>query len=236
LSDSPPGSPRRRIKITERLFTRRIGCLLLLLLVVITVGFAFYWDKVDWAKVAAWCKANADYASVLGLLVSVVGFALTILTMLETQQISREAQERIEQAAQGAEEAVRRAEGETQRMVDGIATQLRSADFAALGSWLRDLRQAAFDTQWHRAVYRAQECQWLATRLAQDNRLVQNETTELNNGTTHLYEVQRFIENNRMGGQEGGLTRAHIEAIDTLIQLLRRIEGRLLQQAMGGSI
>src|SRR5262249_4419772 len=151
------GRDRMNARMTERLFSRRP--LTVALIALIVVGGLAVWNRLT---VAGWFDSAANMASVLGLLVSVVGFALTILTMLDTQQITREAERRIEAAARHAQEAVERAQQETRQAVERIAAQLRSADCAALGRWVRDLRQAAFDAQWPRALYRAQECQWLA--------------------------------------------------------------------------
>ena len=126
--------------ITERLFAWKVVGPVLLTLVVTTI--VALWNR---EQVATWCKSFADVATVLGLLVSVIGFVLTILTMLDTQQ----------------------------------------------------------------------------------------ETVELQAAAERLLEIQRFIENNRMQGQPGGLDKSRIGYLDDVIRLLEAIEGRLLHQAMG---
>jgi hypothetical protein len=213
--------------ITERLFTRRplTGALLTL----IVVGALALWYR---QRVAEWCDWAANVATVLGLLVSIVGFALTILTMLATQQISREAQRRIEEAARHAEEAVERAQQETRQVVERIASQHRSADRAALGRLVQDLRQAAVNAQWERAAFRAQDCHWLALRLSCDLALHAEERSELQNSAKNLIELQRFIEKNRLPGSPRGLNTSQLGYLDAVIRLLGTLEGRLLHEAM----
>ncbi|MCI0457411.1 MAG: hypothetical protein L0Z62_10620 [Gemmataceae bacterium] len=72
----------------------------------------------------------------------------------------------------------------------------------------------------------------MAHRLSYDQRLLQQETVELQAGAEWLLDIQRFIEKNRMQGQPGGLNSTQIGYLDELIQLLQAIEGRLLHQAM----
>ena len=214
--------------MSERLFTR--GPLSAAVIVLLVTGGLALWHR---DKVAEWSDWAANVATVLGLLVSMIGFALTILTMLDTQQISREAQRRIEEAGRHTQEAVERAQQETRQAIQSIGVQLRSADCGALGRWVRDLRQAAFDAQWHRALYRAQEGQWLALRLSHDKSLLREEIEELRAAAERLLEIQRFIEKNRLPDQPGGLNSAQIGHLDNFIRLPGIIEGRLLHQSMG---
>src|SRR5205823_10429465 len=76
---------------------------IILLAAVAIAGMAIYF----WPDLYAAFGWFGNVASVLGLLVSVVGFILTIWTVLETKRISQDAQERIQQAFNEAQQETR---------------------------------------------------------------------------------------------------------------------------------
>jgi hypothetical protein len=79
-----------------------------------------------------------NIASIVGLAVSVLGFVITIWTVLDTR-------EQIKDAGQRAEQAIAKASEEARKAVRGIAAQFRAADCAILRTGVEDLRQAAQD-------------------------------------------------------------------------------------------
>jgi hypothetical protein len=117
-------------------------------------GWLFSWKAVALGAVillAAVAVAVAfregplgNVASIVGLAVSVLGFVVTIWTIRDARQQIQEAAERA--VAQGREE--------TCRVMERIAAHLFAADCAALRSGIEDLRQAALDRQWARAIFR----------------------------------------------------------------------------------
>src|SRR5205807_4300713 len=78
----------------------------------------------------------ANVASIVGLAVSVLGFVVTIWTVLDARRQIKDASDR-------AEQAIVLASDETRRAVEGIAALLTAADCAALRHGVEDLRQAA---------------------------------------------------------------------------------------------
>jgi hypothetical protein len=160
-----------------------------------------------------------NIASIVGFAVSILGFVVTIWTVLDARQQIKEAGDRAENAITQAIEATRRAVG-------GIAAQLRAADCAILRSGIEDLRQAAQDTKWPRAIYRCQECRLVAYRLANDQHLTVEEASALRGAADDLQLILRFIEKNRLSGQTGLLKDSHLQSLDDMIGLLARIQAR----------
>jgi hypothetical protein len=160
-----------------------------------------------------------NVASIVGLAVSVLGFVVTIWTVLD-------ARHQIKDASNRAEEAIAEATEETQRAVRGLASQLRAADCAVLRGGVEDLRQAAQDMKWARAVYRCQECRPIAFRLAHDEHLTGEERGALYAAADDLLLILRFIEKNRMEGQPGLLRESHVQGLDRVIGLLAQIQAR----------
>jgi type VI protein secretion system component VasK len=73
----------------------------------------------------------ANFASIWGLCVSLIGFGLTIYTLIETQRVAREAQQeiqtatieaqqKIQEAARQAQEAVTQAQEQTRQMLERV--------------------------------------------------------------------------------------------------------------------
>src|SRR5262249_54122681 len=160
-----------------------------------------------------------NIASIVGLAVSVLGFVVTIWTVLDARQ-------QIKDAGDRAANAVAQASEEARRAIGGIAAQLRAADCAVLRSGVEDLRQAAQDTKWTRAVYRCQECRLVAYRLAHDQHLAGPEASALRQAADDLQLILRFIEKNRLAGQAGLLQERHVQALDDMIGLLAQIQAR----------
>jgi hypothetical protein len=166
-----------------------------------------------------------NVASIVGLAVSVLGFVVTIWTVLDARQQIKEAGDRAGKAIDQAREEARRAVG-------GIAAQLLAADCAALRSGVEDLRQAAQDKKWPRAVYRCQECRTVAYRLAHDHRLTSEETSQLRGAADDFQLVLRFVEKKRLAGQVGLLQDSHVQSLDDVIGLLAQIQARLHHQPL----
>jgi hypothetical protein len=111
----------------------------------------------------------ANFASIWGLFVGLIGFIVTIYLLFETQRVARkaqreiqtataEAQQAIQKAASEAQEAVRNAQEQTRQVLQRVRHGVRDADFSTLRMWVRDLRTAARLGDWHRALLFAEEC------------------------------------------------------------------------------
>lgn len=165
-----------------------------------------------------------NVASIVGLAVSVLGFVVTIWTVLD-------ARAQIKDAAERAEKAVAQAREETRLAVARVAAQLRAADCVALRTGVEDLRQAAQDARWPRAVYRCQECRIMAYHLAGDQHLTEEAST-LRSVADDLRLIRRFIEKNRLAGQSGLLKERHTERLDSVIALLAQIQARFHHESL----
>jgi hypothetical protein len=166
-----------------------------------------------------------NIASIVGLAVSVLGFVVTIWTVLD-------AREQIKDATDRAEKAVAQATEETRRAVEGIAGQLRASDCASLRHGVEDIRQAARDKNWSRALYRCEDSQILAFRLAADQHLSSAEALTLRTALDELRVIQRFIERNRLAGQAGSLRKDQLEALDAMVAVLAQIQARFHHESL----
>jgi hypothetical protein len=162
----------------------------------------------------------ANVASVAGFAVSVLGFVVTIWTILDARQQIRE-------AAGRAERAVAEAREQTRRAVDGIASQLRAADCAALRTAVEGLRDDALDKKWPQASHRCQDCHLLAHRLAHDHHLSDEEKAALRRAADDFQVIRGFINRYRPTGHQGALKPSHLVSLDRVIGLLAQIQGRL---------
>jgi hypothetical protein len=121
-------------------------------------------------------SAFANFASIWGLFVGLIGFTVTIYTLFETQRTSRKAQQEIQEATLGAQEAIQKAataaqeavknaQEQTRYVLERVRHGVREADFSTLHMWVRELRTAAGLGDWHRALLFAELCPAVAERL-----------------------------------------------------------------------
>jgi hypothetical protein len=183
-------------------------------------------------------NAFANFASIWGLFVGLIGFIVTIYTLFETQRVSRkaqraiqtatiEAQHKIEEAARQAQEAVKSAHEQTRQVLERVRHGIRDADFLTLHMWVRELRTAAGRGDWHRALFFAQECPPVAERLRNAEGLEHDERSGLREGADNLRLVQAHIRNTRLNTETTGLAASHAKNADALAVLLERLGGRL---------
>src|SRR4051812_35376535 len=92
----------------------------------------------------------ANFSGIWGLCVSLVGFAITIYTMLQTRQIARESQRKVEVAVARAEQTVKDAEEQSRRGTELIRKEVWRSDHARLTSLLRAIREAVTKRDWQR--------------------------------------------------------------------------------------
>jgi hypothetical protein len=165
-------------------------------------------------------SASANFSSIAGLGLALIGFAVTIYTVLETRRIAGEAQERIQ-------EAVRQSRAETRQAIELVGRELRRADLVLLRGWLQDLEQVARTKDWGRALLRANDCPGMVMHLSSLPGLTPEEQNDLKLAATDLREMHRFIRDNRPTGGAGDPRKDDLNKISTLTDLLDRIGGRL---------
>src|ERR1700741_4623705 len=96
-----------------------IWALVLILGVVllgITFGIALYQRE---------SSTFANFASIWGLFVGLIGFVITIYTLFETQRVSRKAQRDIQEATVQAQRAIQNAASEAREAVEHSQEQTR---------------------------------------------------------------------------------------------------------------
>jgi hypothetical protein len=195
--------------MTDWLFTWK-GILAVLIIVGIAAAVGYVYQE----------GTLANIASIVGLAVSVLGFVITIWTVID-------ARKQITEAADRAEEAVAEAREESRRAIAGIAALLRAGDCAALQTGIENVRQDAKDAQWARAAYRCHECRRVAIRLEQDEHMTDEEKSGLRAVADNLLLILQFIEKNRLAGKPENamlpLERPKIQSLDEMIGLLARI-------------
>lgn len=183
-------------------------------------------------------NAFANFASIWGLFVGLIGFIVTIYTLFETQRVSRkaqqevqaasvEAQQAIQRAAREAQEAVKNAQDQTRQVLERVRQGVREADFSTLHMWVRELRTAAGQGDWQRALLFAEECPAIAERLRNAEGLEDDERNGLREGADDLRLVQTYIRNKRLNTDEKGLAPNHTKKVEALAALLERLGGRL---------
>jgi hypothetical protein len=184
----------------------------------------------------------ANVASIWGLFVGLIGFIVTIYTLFETQRVARkaqreiqtttiEAQQKIQEAARQAQEAVKIAHEQTRQVLDRVRHGIREADFSTLHMWVRELRTAAGQADWHRAMFFAVECPQVAERLRNAEGLEDGERIALREGADNLRLIQTHIRRDRLNTQTIGLAASHSKNVEALAALLERLGGRLHHEA-----
>ena len=202
-------------------------------LLAFTLGIAFY-NREN--------STFANLASIWGLFVGIIGFIVTIYTLFETQRVSRkaqqeiqaatvEAQQAIQKAASEAQEAVRAAQQQIRQVLERVRHGVREADFSTLHMWVRELRTAAGQGDWQRALFFAQECPAVAERLRNAEGLEDDERRGLREGADNLRLVLAHIRTTRLGKETTGLAANHDKTVVALAALLERLGGRLHHEA-----
>jgi hypothetical protein len=188
----------------------------------------------------------ANFASIWGLFVGLIGFIVTIYTLFETQRVSRkaqreiqaataEAQQAIQKAASEAQEAVKNAQEQTRQVLERVRHGVREADFSTLHMWVRELRTAAGQGDWQRALLFAEECPAVAERLRHAEGLEEDERIGLREGADNLRLIQAHIRDYRLGKQTTSLAAPHAKNLEALATLLERLGGRLHHEPTKGT-
>lgn len=165
----------------------------------------------------------ANTASVLGLLVSIVGFILTLWTVRETQRVSREAQQQIEKEVAAARR-------ETRQAVEKIALQLLQAECEGIYRLLMEARRSIRDGQWVRAAERCQEARQGLVHLGAYRHLYSEEKDAFTAAADELWETIAFIERYRLKpNPPAGLPLDKLQPLDRSLTHLEKTRSRLLQ-------
>jgi hypothetical protein len=184
-----------------------------LALVSLLLVFAFHDDTRPFVD------PIANHASVLGLAVSVVGFALTVWTILDTMRASRE--------------AILEAKKETKNLLLRIRGQLMGETCDQAFYFATGARQAVREGAWRRAAEQCQDARQLSARLLHFRELTPAERTAIRDLMEDLKTAVAFIEKNRLkDNPPAGLPADKLAPLDSLIDELGQIRSRLQQRLL----
>jgi hypothetical protein len=188
----------------------------------------------------------ANVASIWGLFVGLIGLTMTLYILIETQDIARkaqreiqvttvEAQQKIEEAARQAQDAVRNAHEQTRQVLERVRHGVREADFATLHMWVRELRTAARQGDWPRALLFGLECPAVSERLRNAEGLEEEERNGLRRAADNLRLLAEYIRNKRLETELKGLPANHAKTVEELVALLEQLGGRLHHEVTKGA-
>jgi hypothetical protein len=173
-------------------------------------------DGGDPSSFVSFCHRWGDVASVLGfvlgvasLIISLVGFGLTLRALFRVKQATREA-------------------------LGKVGMQLLVAETSALLRLVTEARDAARDGLWPRAIDRCQQARHIVVPLAHNPHLLEEEQAALRKADNDLRLVLQYIENERLPptSQPGNLPDAKKRAMDAMVTALGNIQGRLQTKAL----
>jgi hypothetical protein len=190
-----------------------------------------------WERVRGFSDHYGNVASVGGLLVSVVGFVLTLWAVAETQRIEREARRKIEDAIAEAHEETKAAVAEvreqTRQAIEKIGLHLLVSEVEALQRLIIDLRQAGRDGPWERALFQCNEARAVALRATGNPHLLEDEKSYLREAVDDLRLTIRYIEEHRLPAPSvRGLPNKNTKALDDMIAAIGRVQARLRRQSL----
>src|SRR6266404_6254888 len=121
----------------------------------------------------------ANFASIAGLCLAIVGFLFTIYSLLETQRAGREAQRQAVEAAREAKAAVEQARVDTKQALEKVAMMLLVGDLERLHAAVNTVLDFGDHAIWPRALLHCREAGNLAAALRVNPRLQEDDRTTL---------------------------------------------------------
>ena len=168
-------------------------------------------EPLDWALLKA---HYGNLASVLGLVVSVVGFSFTLWQVRKTRTASEKAQAM-------AREAIERVS--SRLFFNQIAVALRLAEEVA------SFCQA---TQWHRAFDRCEQLRVALAGVVDDPMLLGNESLGLIKSIDDVALIMQELERINQGKRSPAVSHGKMEILNRIVISLSRIEARIRRAAL----
>lgn len=155
----------------------------------------------------------------MALLVSILGFGLTVWTILETRRATTAAQVKLQNE-------IDKTRQETKDLVKRI--RLKSLENACEQAFFfaSEARHAIRSMQWLRAAERCSDARQLASRLPYFPELTDAERTPLRAAVEDLKSVAAFIEKNRKPGAVTELQADKVAPVDGLLDAVGAIRNR----------
>lgn len=197
-----------------------LGLLSLALVIAGTLAFVFE------EKTKPYIDQYANHASVFGFLVSVVGFILTVSAIFETLRVSRQSQR---ETAAGVN-AVRT---ESRALLGKIRVKMMGDTCEQAYLFASEARHAIRSGLWMRAVEKCQDARILPSRLLSFQDVTEAQRTAIRAAVEDLEATIGFIERNRLKqSPPPGMPDNKVQPLDSLINELEKVRGRLLQQLL----
>jgi hypothetical protein len=151
----------------------------------------------------------SNAASVIGLAIAVIGFAITLWSVWRVKKYVR-------------------------KVVGRIGGQLLSAEIAILLRLITDVRDAGRDRNWLRAIDRGQQARLIIVTLWHNHLLLKQEQDALRKADDDLRLVVQFIENSRLPSDPpvDNLPDPKKLSLDRMVTTLGDIKGRLQSMVM----
>jgi hypothetical protein len=148
-------------------------------------------------------------ASVTSLVITIIGFTATIISVFKIRKATREA-------------------------VSKIGLQLLVVETAVLLRLITEARDASREGLWQRAIDRCQQARLIAVPLAHNPHLRAPEPANLRRVASDLEIVVRYIERERLpaGSPPSNLPEPKRRALDGMVALVGDIQGRLQGASM----
>jgi signal transduction histidine kinase len=150
-----------------------------------------------------------NYASVLGLVTSLLGFGFTIWQVIKSRKAA-------EEAKMIAREAIRR-----------ISYQLFFTQVASASRLGQELQGFIRSKEWHRAIDRTEQLNMLLANLTENTQLSEGERGELSVAIRDLSSVLSRLEAIREGTKQPVVPPKMMELLHRIILSLSHLEGRL---------
>jgi hypothetical protein len=160
---------------------------------------------VDWSF---WSQYG-NYASVAGLIVSILGFIFTIWQVIKSRKAAEEAKVM-------AREAINR-----------VSAQLFFTQVTTAIRLIQELRGFSRSKQWHRAIDRCEDARILLADFMDDSRLLYHEQQEISLVRDDIILIIRHIERILRDKEVRDLETNMVIALDKMVNTLSRINGRM---------
>jgi len=180
---------------------------------------------------------TANFSSIWGLWVGIIGFALTIYTMFETQRATRKAQQAVQAATVEAQRAIEKAASEAKDAADKARTQVGVAldqvkreilgwDREGLLHLLLVLRQSAEAGEWPQFLLCARLSSRFVERLSYAAGFREDEKTALRSQADEMRLLTEHVRAKLAAEETINLGAKHTKLLASLEALLDKVSAR----------
>lgn len=218
----PSGSPAKPTDYSDKVsaggnLELRFAFLVIgLLLFVVLLGGGCIWvivrgPAVAWTEFVEFSNKWGNVASVIGLMLTVIGFGITFYAF----SLTLGEQRRIRQAVA--------------RAIERVASSILSSTAEEAESLLLEFKNAVRREEWLRAGEKCDDAEARVARMRGNPHLTANEDQDLATGVDDLRLVSRYITRQKMlkPNPARGFHEAKLDAVDRLIATLRSIRARI---------